>query len=228
MGVIIDTATKKTDKFGAGIHGFTSGDPQAGIAPTQFSSDWADGVQQEINNAIADEGSSTYPLTNVDRHQLAKVMQLIGAQRRPRPQFSGPFTFRAHSGNATSEAWYRWDNSDAVVAKASGTTWSGCGFTMPGAALVFQVEFKTHVIETTSNTNRGTSWLYFAGAYQGGVFTADEDVPIKENIPLAGLTITITPLNFNILGIAVDLPAVPAAKTYNIHTTATFTFAKRS
>lgn len=226
MGVIIDTATKKTDKFGAGIHGFTSGNPQAGIAPTQFSSDWADGVQQELNNAIADEGSNTYPLTNVDRHQLAKVMQLIGAQRRPRPQFSGPFTFRAHSGNATSEAWYRWDLSGAGVGIASGGNWSGCGFTMPGNRVVFQVEFKTCVIETSSNTNRGTSWLYFAGHYQGGIFTPDEMVPIKENIPLADLDITITPLNFNILGLAVSIPAVPAAKTYNIHTTATLTFTK--
>jgi hypothetical protein len=227
MGVIIDTATKKTDKFGAGIHGFTSGNPQAGIAPTQFSSDWADGTQQEINNAIADEGSNTYPLTNVDRHQLAKTMQLIGAQRRPRPQFSGPFTFRAHSGNATSEAWYRWEHSDAVVAKASGTVWQGCSFTMPGGSAVFQVEYKTCVIETASNTNRGTSWLYASGSYTAGVINYDENVAIKENIPLANLTISIGNLNFNIMGLSVSLPAIPAAKTYNIHTTATFTFVLR-
>lgn len=49
---IIQTAAKVVDKFGAGRHGFTSGNAQAGVSPTQISFDWCDGVQEEINNVI--------------------------------------------------------------------------------------------------------------------------------------------------------------------------------
>jgi hypothetical protein len=73
MAVIIGTASKAVDKHGAGIHGFTAGDPQAGIAPTQLSDDWADGVQQEINNAIETIGGLG-TLDNAIRTQLGDAI----------------------------------------------------------------------------------------------------------------------------------------------------------
>jgi hypothetical protein len=48
----ITTATVAANLFGAGKDGFTSGDLNSGIAPTQLSAGWCNGVQEELVQCI--------------------------------------------------------------------------------------------------------------------------------------------------------------------------------
>lgn len=52
----IQSSNKQVDKFGVGKHGFAAGNPTLGVLATYFSNTWADGVQQEILNAIEASG----------------------------------------------------------------------------------------------------------------------------------------------------------------------------
>lgn len=49
------------DKFGAGKHGFTAGDPQAGVAATTPGAEFFDAVQEEISRAIEGSGAALDP-----------------------------------------------------------------------------------------------------------------------------------------------------------------------
>lgn len=68
----INTATKATDKWGSGKHGFTEGDPQAGVADTELDAAFFDGVQEEIVAPIEHVGRATDP---DDLAQLLKAIR---------------------------------------------------------------------------------------------------------------------------------------------------------
>ena len=76
----IDTSTKSTDKFGAGKHGFTNGNPMTPIPSTQLDESWCDNIQEEIANVVEAAG---LVLNGADRTQLLQAIQLfvIGAQK---------------------------------------------------------------------------------------------------------------------------------------------------
>ena len=67
----IDTATKATDKFGPGKHGFTDGDPTIPIQATELQGSWFDHVQEEIANFIEEQGIA---LDANNRTQLAAAI----------------------------------------------------------------------------------------------------------------------------------------------------------
>lgn len=75
----IDTSTKSVDKFGAGKHGFTNGNPATPIPATQLDEGWFDHVQEEIANVIEGVGDT---LDAGDRTQLRQAIQamIMGAQ----------------------------------------------------------------------------------------------------------------------------------------------------
>lgn len=54
----IQSSNKQVDKFGVGKHGFSAGNPTGGVLATYFTNLWADGVQQEIINAIEASGQT--------------------------------------------------------------------------------------------------------------------------------------------------------------------------
>lgn len=68
----IQTSTKAVDKFGAGKHGFTAGNPATGTPATQLSETFFDSVQEEICSVIESAGIALDP---VDRAQLASAIQ---------------------------------------------------------------------------------------------------------------------------------------------------------
>lgn len=77
----IDTSTKSVDKFGAGKHGFTNGNPTGTPVPaTQLDESWFDHVQEEIANLIENAGLT---LDANDRTQLRQAVQgmITGAQK---------------------------------------------------------------------------------------------------------------------------------------------------
>lgn len=52
----IDTSTAQKDKFGAGKNGFTTGNAQTGVPPTEVSAHILDAFQEEICSVIESEG----------------------------------------------------------------------------------------------------------------------------------------------------------------------------
>jgi hypothetical protein len=76
----IQTSTKSVDKFGAGKHGFTNGNPSTGTPSTQIDEAWCDSVQEELANAIEGAGLA---LNVADRTQLRQAIQamIVGAQK---------------------------------------------------------------------------------------------------------------------------------------------------
>lgn len=67
----INTSTKVTDKFGAGKHGFTDGNPTTGEKATSLEGSWFDHVQEEIANFIEEQGIT---LDANNRTQLAAAI----------------------------------------------------------------------------------------------------------------------------------------------------------
>ncbi|UYB71626.1 hypothetical protein NBH81_03750 [Aeromonas veronii] len=67
----IDTSTAQKDKFGAGKNGFTSGDAQTGVPPTEVSADILDTIQEEICSVIESEGIT---LDKSKRNQLLNAI----------------------------------------------------------------------------------------------------------------------------------------------------------
>lgn len=113
----IDTSTKSTDKFGAGKHGFTNGNPVTPIPSTQLDETWCDNLQEEIANVVEAAG---IVLNGADRTQLLQAIQLfvIGAQKAV---ILNNAIFEASVSNGEV---MRWDsgNSRFDEAVADGTT----------------------------------------------------------------------------------------------------------
>lgn len=76
----INTSTKSVDKFGAGKHGFTAGNPATGTPSTQLNETWFDSIQEEICAVIESAG---LVLDAENRSQLLQAIQqmVIGAQK---------------------------------------------------------------------------------------------------------------------------------------------------
>jgi hypothetical protein len=67
----IATTTKSIDLYGAGKHGFKNGDLATGVLPTDLDAAWFNGAQEELLNAIEENGMAADP-NNFS--QLAKAI----------------------------------------------------------------------------------------------------------------------------------------------------------
>ena len=76
----ITTATKAVNLFGVGKDGFTSGNPNSQLAPTQMSAAWCNGVQEEIATGIELSGQTLNP---ADFKQLAKSIPYLAGHPTP-------------------------------------------------------------------------------------------------------------------------------------------------
>ncbi|MCY1003980.1 hypothetical protein OV079_00035 [Nannocystis pusilla] len=198
-----------------------------GTAPTDLDSAWFDAAQQETNNVIVLAGIT---LNSAAVNQLAQAVEKMVTQQQPRGAFSGNYTFRTQSQpeiSATGETQYEWRKTTVLEGIASGANGLVGRFVMPAANVVWQAESKIHVIETTSNTNRGNCWRWAGGTYSAGAIGIDAQSDVKSSLPLAALTFTFSAINFKELGLTVAIPAAPAAKLYNIFAVTTFTFVRR-
>lgn len=76
----IDTSTRSVDKFGAGKHGFTNGNPSTGTPATQLDESWFDHVQEEICGIIEAAGIA---LDSNNRTQLLQALRSAGVFQTP-------------------------------------------------------------------------------------------------------------------------------------------------
>lgn len=112
----IDTSTKSADKFGAGKHGFTNGNPMTPIPSTQLDESWCDNLQEEIANVVEAAG---IVLNGADRTQLLQAIQLfvIGAQKAV---ILNAATFEASVSNGEVVRWDSGNNRfDEAIADGS-------------------------------------------------------------------------------------------------------------
>ncbi|MGN5127332.1 gp53-like domain-containing protein [Aeromonas sp. 30P] len=72
----IDTSTAQKDKFGAGKNGFTLGNAQTGVPPTEVSDDILDALQEEIAAVIEDQDSGM-TLDKTKNNQLLTAIKKI-------------------------------------------------------------------------------------------------------------------------------------------------------
>lgn len=72
----IDTSTAQKDKFGAGKNGFTLGNAQTGVPPTEVSADILDALQEEICSVIEDNDSGLV-LDKTKNNQLSTAIKNI-------------------------------------------------------------------------------------------------------------------------------------------------------
>lgn len=70
----IQTTNKQVDKFGAGKHGFSAGNPSGGIPATFLSAEWHDNVQQELVNVIEGAGIAINPASKTQLQQAIQAM----------------------------------------------------------------------------------------------------------------------------------------------------------
>ncbi|MFM5431378.1 hypothetical protein ACET9P_10855 [Aeromonas veronii] len=74
----IDTSTAQKDKFGAGKNGFTLGNAQTGVPPTEVSADILDAMQEEICAVVEGSGLS---LDKTNNSQLILAIKKIASSR---------------------------------------------------------------------------------------------------------------------------------------------------
>lgn len=112
----IQTSTKSVDKFGAGKHGFTNGNPSTGTPSTRLDEAWCDSLQEELANVVESAGLT---LNVADRTQLRQAItaMVTGAQKAV---VISSATFEASVSNGEV---VRWDsgNSRFDEAIADGT-----------------------------------------------------------------------------------------------------------
>lgn len=70
----ISTPTKAVDLFGAGKHGFRDGNLAIGVLPTDFEALWPNGVQEELINAIEENGMAA------DANNFTQLAKAISTQ----------------------------------------------------------------------------------------------------------------------------------------------------
>lgn len=121
----IQSSNKQVDKFGAGKHGFSAGNPTAGVLATFFTNVWADGVQQEIINVIEASGLSA---NGADLSQMAKAIRKLCAPRLTvLTATSGSFTVPADVYVLEVELWGAGGGSGGVGSTGNGTASGGGG-----------------------------------------------------------------------------------------------------
>ena len=74
----IDTSTAQKDKFGAGKNGFTLGNAQTGVPPTEVSADILDAMQEEICAVVEGGGLS---LDKTNNSQLLAAIKRLASSR---------------------------------------------------------------------------------------------------------------------------------------------------
>lgn len=115
----IQSSNKQVDKFGPGKHGFSAGNPTGGILATYFTNVWADGVQQEIINAI--EAAGLVPSAAV-LNQLMQAIPLLAPGRLGAIRvLTGAGTFTKSAGCKDYEAFVLGAGGGGGTAPATGS-----------------------------------------------------------------------------------------------------------
>jgi hypothetical protein len=212
----IATATKSVDLHGAGKHGFTNGDPQTSVFPTQISADWMNTLQEEMAYAAEFTGLT---LDADDNTQLTKAIYLAGRDWRPDAlgEFGFHRTFRNYQNSDERDTWVNRQTTHTALNVASGTT--GTVLMAVPNALFFVGTMKCIISRTDITTTQAAYVWHFSGRSVGGAatITAFEEA-LSEIGSLAIDNAFFNPTGLN-LQFQAQFNAAPAAKKYNMAAT---------
>lgn len=184
MGVIIATASKVTDLHGAGVHGFTDGDPQAGVAATEFSDVWANGVQQEINNAIL--GAEDDTLDSNDWEQLAAAIDFQNRNVYPRIGITSTYYWRGHATPGAGATYRRHEESGYRENSADNTIQNLVGMLIPSNSQA-TVILRGSLVKSDDMTVYGNGIYAASIVNNAGTYTLQSWTPVMEDINFIGL-----------------------------------------
>lgn len=186
MAVIIGTASAVADLFGAGVDGFTDGDPQAGVPATEFSDDWCNGVQQEINNAIDWSEDATLALDNTDREQLAKSIDYQNRHVYPRINVTSTYYWRSHATAGAGAEYQRMEESGYRVEAADSSVQNVVGLLLPNNSQA-NVILRGSLVKSDDMTVYGNGIYAASIVNDAGTYTLQSFSPMLEDIALIGL-----------------------------------------
>lgn len=216
MGAVNETDTGVPNKWGAGQHGWTNGDEQAGIPPSQFDELWCDQVQQEINSVIFNTDGTT-PV-NSSFIQLAFAIDKQFQTQYARVGGVGTQSLRCDTADLTNASMANWlhkRRSQGQYQKASNTvqTWCLIG---PVNSSQFSFEFRISVVDTTAiTTGYGNAIIVGSARQVAGAVTIQSSSNVLMDVPLAGMTLSVVASGAFVAARCV-IPAAPAARVYNL------------
>lgn len=162
----IQTANKQVDKFGAGKHGFSAGNPSGGVPATYVSPTWCDNIQQEIVNVIEGSGLVVNPGSQT---QLFQAIQAI---------------YAASSGN-DYKASVRFTTTGNIVLNGLGTQ---AGGDWPAALNAGdRVLAKDQAVGNQNGfyVAAAGAWVRATDADQAGELSSGASVEVEEGVSLA-------------------------------------------
>ncbi len=224
MAVIIETATKKDDVVpltdGAACDGFVAGDAQVGVAATQLSPKFFNGVTGEINNVILGIHG---PVAALDTDDYSQMMTAIGGrllQNYPKSALVTPWLFdwrSQHHSEAAAAEWMERRRSDRRVNAPDNALYNLCPFTPPDLAQSV-VEYTVVMVGTNDLTTRCNVVIKASVRRNGGTVTVQSQATAFDDSPDGTVTVEV-------IGTAVvcrvDVPVV--GENVNIFVTGTIT-----
>lgn len=146
----IQSSNKQIDKFGAGAHGFSPGNPVGGVPATFFTPEWCDAVQQENINLIKAGGLAPSGASMAQTVQAVKRM--FGGNVTTVNFANSPFVLTAdHAGLVIM---------DATAGNVSATLPAANVLTMPVSLRFFRVDAATN----TATVNCAGADTFVGGA----------------------------------------------------------------
>lgn len=209
----IDSNTKAVNLHGVGKHGFTNGDPQSNISPTELTADHFNQVQEEIARLIE---AADLTLDGADLTQLRKAVGLMIRSFLPEytAEFGKPMLYRSTQFGDQRDTWYAYRQVVHALNTASGGT-ASASFETPNNSH-FSGSVKVVVVRTDDSSTQAGYNLHFHGRNVGGVANINhEDTVYGDD---GGLAILAVFMDFSgsTIKLSCMLNALPAAKKYNL------------
>jgi len=197
MAAIIDSEHKVEDMHDTGVHGFTSGDAPANAPPTEFTADWCNAVQQEINNGI---GAAEINLNTAKDDQLGEAIQEIAYVAKPRSSGKTAMfiQFDTDTAQADAAAWGEYKRTGRDFERAGGGATfrlaemnmipNNCAVMLTFTVVLVRSDDKTEYLtyEGKADFYRGTNAATSAvgavsGVYAGGTAAASATLVESSN-----------------------------------------------
>lgn len=157
MGIQADTATAVPDLLPDGADGFTSGDPQAGIAPTQVSPTFLNSIVTELNNIVTRVGDDPLAFATevtVAWKQCARAIinRIAFARGDAGYMVTNPAWYRrTYSAEPVVENWRTWFRNGFAKNVPDNDTYATCHIVVPDNSQ-FWVTFEVCVVRVNSIT----------------------------------------------------------------------------
>jgi hypothetical protein len=223
MGVQSNTASAVVNKFPdlGGANGFTNGDEEAGVDPTQLDEGYFNAVTEEINAVINDIGGLT-PLFDVaSRRQLRDaILRLMYDQLGSNyvgDTLWSTRTFPASTATTAEKDWRNWSRDGFAKNVLDNANYDLTALVIPDDSQAI-VEYTITVVQTTAINNYYLAKRLVSFKKSGGAVTVQAATTIWSDGAL-GITGGGLAGGGGSIVYQVQIPASPGSR-YNLHVSA--------